>query len=158
MEQAYIEIMVQSLNKKIQVLEEIEKINITQKEILEDKNSDADAFDKTVEEKAALIEQMERLDSGFDKVFERVKEELETNKTAYEGEIRLMQMMIRQLTELSTKLQVQEAQNKELMTQRFTFVREGARTLRTNKKAANQYYQTMQQLNVIEPQFLDNKK
>ena len=39
-----------------------------------------DKYIKIVEEKATLIEQMEQLDSGFEKLFARVKEELEGNK------------------------------------------------------------------------------
>ena len=80
MESTYVDIMIQSLNKKIQVLEEIKKINLLQKALLEVDDADADEFDKTVEQKATLIEQMNQLDSGFDKLFDRVKEALATNK------------------------------------------------------------------------------
>ena len=71
MESTYVDIMIQSLNKKIQVLEEIKKLNILQKQILEEDGADADEFDNVVEQKATLIEQMTQLDSGFDKLFER---------------------------------------------------------------------------------------
>ena len=73
MESTYVDIMIQSLRKKIRVLEEIRKINIRQKELLENDKSDADEFDQTVEDKAKLIEQMTQLDSGFDKLFELLK-------------------------------------------------------------------------------------
>jgi len=158
MESTYVDIMIQSLNKKIQVLEEIKKINLLQKALLEDDEADADEFDKTVEQKATLIEQMNQLDSGFDKLFDRVKEALATNKEAYGDRIKEMQNLIRLITDLSMELQAQESRNKDLMTRKFVSIRERAKIVRTNQKAANQYYQNMMQLNVIEPQFMDNKK
>lgn len=158
MESTYVDIMIQSLNKKIKVLDEIKKINILQKSILEDDKADADEFDKCVEQKAVLIEQMTQLDSGFDKLFDRVKEAMSTNKEAYADRIKLMQNLIHQITDLSMELQAQEARNKDLMTRKFVAIRERAKTVRTNQKAANQYYQNMMQLNVIDPQFMDNKK
>lgn len=158
MESAYVDIMIQSLGKKIQVLEQIRILNSRQKELLEDDKADADEFDKTVEEKAVLIEQMTQLDSGFDKLFERVKVQLDTNRSKHAKDIRIMQEKIQRITELNVELQAQESRNKDLMTQKFVSVRERAKVVRTSKKAVNQYYQNMMQLNVIEPQFMDNKK
>lgn len=158
MQNTYVDVMIQSLQKKVKVLEEIKKANIKQKEILEDERAEVDAFDEIVEKKSALIEQMIQLDSGFDKLFERVKEELNTNKESYADKIKTMQSLIRQVTDLSMELQTQEARNKELMTRKFVSVRERAKVVRTNTKAVSQYYQNMMQLNVIDPQFMDNKK
>lgn len=158
MEQTYVDIMIQSLEKKIKVLDEIKKLNVLQKELLEDDMSDADAFDKTVEDKAVLIEQITQLDSGFDKLFDRVKEALNEDRESYAEKIKKMQQLIRRVTDLSMELQAQESRNKDLMTRKFVSIRERAKVVRTNTKAVNQYYQNMMQLNVIDPQFMDNKK
>lgn len=158
MEQTYVDIMIQSLEKKISVLEEIKKQNELQKQLLEDDKAEAEEFDATVEKKASLIEQMTQLDSGFDKLFERVKETMDMDRESYAGKIKTMQSLIRSITDLSMELQAQEARNKDLMTRKFVFIRETAKTVRTNTKAASQYYQNMMQLNVIDPQFMDNKK
>ena len=117
MQQAYVEIMLQSLRKKVQVLNQIIDQNIIQKELLEDKNADADEFDKTVEKKSELIEQLEQLDSGFDKLYDRVKDELRINRPLYTDKIRKMQEYIRMITDKSMEIQAQEARNRELMTQ-----------------------------------------
>lgn len=158
MANTYVDIMIQSLQKKLKVLEEIKRANQIQKELLEDDKADADDFDKTVEDKAALIEQIMQLDSGFDKLFERVQDELNTNKEAYADKIKTMQSLIRQITDYSMEIQAQEARNKDLMTRKFVQVKERAKAVRTNTKAATQYYQNMMQLNYVDPQFLDNKK
>lgn len=158
MEQTYVDIMIQSLKKKIKVLEEIKRVNVVQKELLENDKADVDDFDVTVEAKSKLIEQMEQLDSGFDKLFERVREELQVNKPAYTDQIKTMQTCIRQITDLSMEIQAQEAKNKDLMTQKFVSVRQKAKVVRTNSKAASQYYKNMMQLNVVDPQFMDKQK
>lgn len=158
MQQTYVDIMIQSLRKKIQVLDEIMEQNVIQKEKLEDDRATADEFDKTVEKKALLIEQLEQLDSGFDKLYDRVKEELRINRPMYTQQIKTMQEYIRMITDKSMQIQTQEARNRELMTQKFAMVRQKAKNLRTNNKAATKYYKNMMQLNYVAPQFLDNKK
>lgn len=158
MESTYVNIMIQSLNKKIKVLEEIKRLNQLQKELLEDEKSSVDAFDKTVEDKSDCIKQLEQLDDGFDTLFDKVKDELNNNKEVYADRIRKMQELIRQITDLSMELQAQESRNKDLMTRKFVSIKERAKVVRTNTKVANQYYKNMMNLHYVDPQFLDNKK
>lgn len=158
MEQTYIQIMIQSLNKKLGVLDRILEVNAVQKEILENTKATVEAFDETVDEKAKLIEQMQQLDSGFEKLFERVQEELQTNKKDHAESIQTMQNCIRLITDKSMEIQVQEARNKELMVRKFAYVRDTARNMRTNSKVANNYYKNMMNLHYVDPQFMDNKK
>ncbi len=158
MNNTYVEIMLQSLKKKLEVLEAIEIQNIKQKSILEDEMSSVEDFDETVEAKDRLLEQLEQLDSGFDKLFARVKEELDNNREAYAESIREMQGYIRLLTEKSMDLQKQEAMNKELFINRSATVKKQAKSVRANAKATSQYYRSMMSSDYIDPQFLDNKK
>lgn len=158
MAELYIDIMIQSLEKKVQVLDEIIRLDDLQKKQLEEPDVPVEEFDKTVEDKATLIEQMENLDSGFDKLYTRVKEELGTNKEAYADKIRKMQELIRTITNKSMQIQAQEARNKDLMTQKFARVRRQGRDVRANSKATTEYYKSMMQINYVDPQFLDNKK
>lgn len=154
----YLLIMLQSLQKKNKVLDSIIQINKRQKEELENPSLDPDDFDKTVEEKSELIEQLELLDNGFEQVYERVREELQTNKQDYKDEILQMQNYIKLLTEKSMEIQSQEARNKQLMEQKFTSVKKQVREIRSSQKVVNQYYKNMMKKGYIEPQFLDNKK
>ena len=158
MAENYLLIMIQSLKKKVQVLDCIIEANGRQKMALEDPNLDPDDFDKIVEEKAKCIEQLDLLDSGFEKLFERVKEIINADREAYKSEIKEMQTLITRITEKSSEIQVQEARNKDLMTQKFAKVRKQARDVRASQQAVNQYYQNMKKLNVIDPQFMDDKK
>jgi predicted nuclease with TOPRIM domain len=150
--------MLQSLKKKLQVLDAIRKQNERQKAILEAPDGDVDDFDETVEAKAALIEQLEQLDSGFDKLYARVQEELSKERAAYADQIRQMQRDIRLITDRSVEVQAQEARNKELMTQKFARVKRQARQVRTNYRATSSYHRSMSGTAFVEPQFMDNKK
>lgn len=158
MAENYLLIMIQSLKKKMQVLDCIIDANDRQKAGLEDPALDPDDFDKIVAEKAGYIEQLDLLDSGFDKLFARVKEELDTNREAYADAIKEMQELIQKLTEKSAQIQVQEARNKSLMTQKFSKIHKQVRDVRMSQQAVNQYYQNMKKINFIDPQFMDNKQ
>lgn len=154
----YIPIMIQSLRKKEQILDGIIQLNVRQKEELENPALDPDDFDKTVAEKAELIEQLDTLDAGFQELFERVRDELNDNREAYRDEIRQMQDFIRRLTEKSADIQAQEVRNKNLMQQKFASVRKQVKEVRKSQKVVNQYYKNMMKSNFIEPQFTDKKK
>lgn len=157
MSEQYVDIMLQSLKKKEQVLKEIIDQNQRQREILEDINGSAEDFDATVEAKAKLIEQLEQLDSGFQKLFDRMKEELEGNKETYAAQIQEMKQYIRSVTDKSIEIQTQEARNKDLMTSKFTNVKKQVKTMRKSSAAVNEYYKTMSKLNYVDPQFMDGK-
>ena len=66
MEQTYIDIMIQSLKEKEQVLDRIIELDIKQKNQLEDPQLTPDDFDEVVEAKSRLIDQLNNLDSGFE--------------------------------------------------------------------------------------------
>ena len=142
------------LGKKSHVI--IQK-NKEQREGLEDPNLDPDDFDQIMDAKSKLIDQLNELDSGFEEVFARVKEELELHRSEYKDEIFKMQELIRMITDKSLRIQQQELQNKKLMEQKFASVRKQVREVRQSQKVVNQYYKSMMKANYQEPQFLDNK-
>lgn len=158
MNNLYINILIESLQKKIRILDEIILADQEQREGLEDPNLDPDDFDKIVEKKSEYIEQLDQLDSGFEELFARVRDELNENREKYKEQIHTMQDLIRKITDKSLMIQKQEAQNKELMQQKFAAVRSQAREVRKSQKIVNQYYKNMMKTNYIDPQFMDNKK
>ena len=158
MNNLYITILIESLEKKIRILDEIILANQEQREGLEDPNLDPDDFDKIVGKKSEYIEQLDQLDNGFEELFARVRDELNENREKYKEQIHTMQDFIRKITDKSLMIQKQEAQNKELMQQKFAAVRSQAREVRKSQKIVNQYYKNMMKTNYVDPQFMDNKK
>lgn len=157
MSELYIDIMLQSLEKKEVVLDRIIEANVRQEAVLKNPEGDPEEFDETVETKSALIEQLEQLDSGFQKLFDHMKEELDGQRENYAKQIEQMQIHIRSITDKSVQIQAQEARNKDLMTQKFTRIKEMAKQTRASSNMVNQYYKNMSKLNVVDPQFLDDK-
>lgn len=158
MPDTYIAIMLQSLKKKEQVLNEIIRLDDLQKNQLANPECTVEEFDKTVEAKSGCIEQLEQLDNGFEKLYAEVAEELEQNREAYTEQIRELQEHIRIVTDKSVTIQAQEARNKDLMMQKFSTVKKHARDVRANSKAITGYYKTISQAAYVEPLYMDDKK
>ncbi len=154
----YITALKQGLEKKIQILDKIIEENALQRQLLADPELDPDDFEKNLNDKAALVEQLTMLDDGFDTVYERVREELQQNRAAYAVDITCMQKYISAIMEKSTQIQTEEQRNRELVVQKFTSVKKQIREVKSSHKAVNEYYQNMMKLNYVEPQFMDNKK
>ena len=158
MSETYLAIMLQSLKKKEQVLDEIIRLNDLQKKELTDQATPVDDFDKTVEDKSACIDQLDQLDSGFEKLYAQVQEDLQANKEQYADTIKALQKCIRSVTDKSIMIQAQEARNKDLMMQKFTTVRKHAKDVRANSKAITGYYKTMTHSGYMDSRYMDGKK
>jgi len=143
---------------KMEILEAIRLKNREQNQILQDDNATPDQFEKNIEQKQELIEKLTGLDNGFQQLYNRVKDALNANRAMYADEIRKMQMLIRDITDLSATIQAQEKRNKDLATQKFSNIRGKAKEVRKSQKAVNTYYRNMMERNFVDPQFLDSKK
>lgn len=159
MSEQYLDILEESLKKKIEVLDEIIVKNEEQKKILEAEEFDPEAFDQNTEEKGKLIDRLGLLDSGFEKVFERVKEELESNKEAHRDQILRLQDAIRAITEKSVFIQTTEERNRVTVEQKFKKEHEKIQLGKNSMKVAKQYYNNMRGISAgSSAVFMDNKK
>ncbi|MBO4376478.1 MAG: flagellar export chaperone FlgN, partial [Lachnospiraceae bacterium] len=98
----YLDILKESLVKKIEVLKKIKEATFSQKEILSEESFDMEAFDSYVDEKDGYIDELTKLDEGFDSLYKKVSKELEGNKEKYTAEISEMKQLITEITELSS--------------------------------------------------------
>ena len=154
----YIAVLKQSLVKKIHILDQLIEKNHVQRELLGDPELEPDELQTNIDEKAALIDELTVIDDGFELIYERVREELQVNRSAYTVEIAQMQKYVTEIMEKSTQVQTEEKRNRELILQKFAAVKKQIREVKSGKKAVDQYYQNMMKLNYVEPQFMDNKK
>lgn len=155
--QNYLLILEQSLNKKINILSELERLTQVQKDIISKEQFDEDAFNDTLEKKSSQIEEIERLDKGFQILYDNVKAQIENNRQNYSSEIQRLQIMIKTITDKSAMLMVMENQNKEQVTKRFATLKKEARQIKRNRNVAANYYKSMNNIS-SEPYFLDKKK
>ena len=158
MENEYLDIMIQSLQKKAKVLDGILAKNQEQREILEREELDADALEKNMQEKSDLVDQINPLDEGFEELYARVKEVLDRERPKHTDEIAQMQRLIAEITEKSVSIQSGEARNRRLMETKFSQERKRALKKSMSSTVTRQYYQTMTKLNVVDAQFMDKKK
>lgn len=153
----YIAVLIQSLQKKAEILDQIIEKNKEQKILFTDEDSDPDRLQENMQEKSDFVDQLNELDEGFQQIYDRVKSVLHKDKAAYAEEIRKMQKLITEITDRSATIQAQEQRNRELAVKRFASVKMGIRKARVSTKAASQYYKSMVKQNVVDSQFMDKK-
>ena len=153
----YVQIMTDSLIMKKSVLEKIVVLNEEQKKIISSDDFDGNLFRDNVNKKAQLVEEINRLDAGFDDLFRRVRLVLDADKASYSSQIASMKILIKDVTELAVKVEADEARNKKLVEKKFIELRKGVQKAKTNVQKTNAYYQNMNKLDTS-PQFMDQKK
>lgn len=151
-------ILAESLTKKIQVLTRIQEYNKRQEQAFSEETVSMEEFDAAVEEKGKLIEELTRLDMGFEILYERLAEQLKNNREKYAEQIREIQKQIAVVTEMSVTIQAQEQRNKQLIEQYFAKNRTGLREKRVTSKAAYDYYKKVNNVGYAPPQFMDSKQ
>lgn len=154
----YLKVLEESLRKKLQVLDEVQAYNEKQKQIFESEDVDLELFDKAIEEKGKLIEQINKLDEGFEILYANIAEELKGNKGMYTEHIQMLQQLVKQVTDKSVAVQTQEARNKALIEEYFAKERAGIRQKRKTSKAAYDYYKKVRSSDYVPPQFYDSKQ
>lgn len=157
MEKQYIDMMLESLQKKEKVLISLLGKSEEQKEVLSAVEVDWDVFDQLTTDKGELIDELLKLDEGFEALFDRIKEPLTQNKDLYKTEIGFMQATIRSLTDNSAKLEALEQRNKKLVETRMAESRQSIKQSKLGSQAAMQYYQRMNRINTLDPQLMDKK-
>lgn len=155
---SYIEILKQSLTKKIELLDTIMALNVLQKDMLENPDLDPDELEENLNRKADLVEQLSKLDDGFSQIYDRVRADLTENRGAYSEDITQMKRDITAIMDKSTAIQSQEKRNQVLMQQKFTSVKKQIKEVKKSRQAVNSYYRNMMKLGLPEATFLDDKK
>ena len=158
METNYVQIMIESLEKKKAVLSQIVDLNRQQNILLQDLNLQPEEFEKNMDYKANLVEQISLLDSGFEKLYEKVRTELQNNRADYQDEIAKMQSLIRDISAQTNMIQTQEQRSKQQVEQKFADVRKQVRGVRSSQKVVQQYYQNMLHQKNADSTVIDNKK
>ena len=132
--------------------------NSAQEEILKQEELDMDAFDAAIDLQSSYVEQLEQLDEGFETTYDRVREELLENRERYRSEITRMKEQIHQITDKIVTINAGNMRNKMLAENQFKKKRQTIGKGASRNKAAKNYYNNMNNLNYVSPQFYDNKK
>ncbi|MDD3138428.1 MAG: flagellar export chaperone FlgN [Lachnospiraceae bacterium] len=154
----YLNILIESLANKIAILDEIIGLNNRQSDLIGQEEFDMETFDQIVTLKAGLIEKLDLLDSGFEGIYDRIRQELALNKAKYVTEISELQKLIARVTDQSASIQASEERNRQKIEEYFRNIRASYKSARVSVKAASTYYKAMSNLNTVDPQLMDKKK
>ena len=155
---SYLQILQDSLDKKLNLLISIETKSLEQAEMLKNPEVDLVAVDRNMDEKAELIKQILSLDEGFESIYAKIREQLTLNKEQYKNEIMAIKFMIEKVTEKSASIQAIEARNKAQMEVVLNGQKRTLQNKRSAMSVARDYYQNMNKVKHVSPQFLDQKK
>lgn len=158
MSQSSIQVLVESLEKKSRLLDDIIRENELQEDILKQEEMDLDALDASTDRISSLTESLEKLDDGFEAVYDRTREELIADKEAYRNEISRMQKLIGEITDKVVRINAARMRNKLRADQQFKKSREQIGRAVSKMKVSKNYYNSMNNLHYVSPQFYDNKK
>ncbi len=150
-------VLAESLDIKLDVLSKIQEYTNKQKAVFEGETPDIEEFDKLVDEKDVLVDKLISLDEGFERLYQEVSDELNTNRSKYAIQIRLLQDKISAITDISSSIQAQEARNKKMIEEYFAKERQSIKKGRISSKAAYDYYKNMSGMNLQSSGFMDSK-
>lgn len=151
----YLNVLKDSLTKKERILTALIEKSEKQADIVKAEEIDWDGFTKIVDEKGELIDEIMKLDDGFEALYERIKEGLEESKEQYKEIIIEIKALIKSVTDKSANLQAIEYRNKTIIETAFANTRKEIKQSKLGQKAAADYYNKMNKINTIDPQLMD---
>jgi flagellar biosynthesis/type III secretory pathway chaperone len=156
--QTYIQLLADTLKKKREVLNLLMNITQKQESVITSEPFREEQFLQIITLKEEHIQNLAKLDTGFEQLYNSVKEELVNNKNKYSAEIAVLKDLITDITDFSVRLQAMEKRNKSKLEVLFASKRKEIKMSRmSNQKAAN-YYKTMANQQESQSYFYDKKK
>jgi len=154
-----VDLLVDTLTKKKQLLTEIRKYTVDQKALLAIEDFDLRAFNNIMSNKQVRIDMLAKLDDGFEVAFERVRNVLSTQPDIYREAILSMKSLIKEVSDLGIDIQVQEERNRINFESKSKGLKSEVKSFRTHKSAMKKYQNTYNsQKKAGEPHFFDSKK
>lgn len=156
--QVYIQLLTDVLKKKLEVLNRLMSLTEQQEKMIASDLFEGDQFLQTITLKEEQIQNLSKLDTGFEQLYEGVKKELNLNKENYVAEITLLKEDILSITDMSVKLQAMEKRNKLKLESIFAKKRKDIKNSKISSQTATNYYKTMANRHEVQSYFYDKKK
>lgn len=157
MTEGYLQILIESLEKKNVVLDQIMELNKKQAEISSHQPMDMEAYDETVEEKGKLIDEINKLDDGFSTTYELIGDVVRKEPGKYREQVLMLQTLIREAVDKGVTIEAQEKRNRAALETVFRMKRQEIRQWKISTSAASKYYKSMNRINEVDPQLMDRK-
>lgn len=154
----YVHILLDTLSSKERVMKDILAITKEQEVIANGDSLDEDGLEATLTRKEVLIEELNKLDFGFDAAYGHIRSEIIKNKDKYRSEIGRMQSIIKGCTDVGVEISTLEQRNKSKLEVAFSVRKKEIKQMKTSNEVASNYYKTMSKTQVVNPYFMDKKK
>lgn len=153
-----LQLLIESLEKKVQVLQQILSISKDQYELAGEEEFRLDDFDGLVDKKDGLLKDMERLDEGFDRTYQRIRDELQDKRELYREEIGSLQDLIKQTVDLGAQIHASEVRAKDRMANAILRTKQEFSQRKATARTVSDYYKTSNNIKYVDSIFLDKKK
>ena len=154
----YLELMKDSLVKKGKILTTILELTKEQEKLLGSEYFDDEAFDALITEKSILIEEINKLDEGFELIYKRIENKIKAEPSHYRESIENLQEIIRTLVDKGVEVETLERRNQIKFDMNISKSKDKIRSYNLNSNAVTKYYSNMSG-NIGEgTYFVDKKK
>lgn len=152
-------ILIDVLNKKALLLQELYDLTKAQESLLNEEELRMEVFDELMNQKQERIDKVIGIDEGFKLTYEKIRIQLEGNKALYKNDIQKMKDLIVTIGDLTVALTVQEEKNKNLFITKANSEKGKIKEFRKSKQTVANYYKSMNnQKNAERSYFFDSKK
>lgn len=153
-----LQILIESLEKKVDILKIILQKSEEQYTVVRKEEFEAESFDALVIDKDRLLDEMEKLDGGFDQIFSRIRDDLINHTIDYKSEIARLQELIKETTDLGAQICAMEGRTKNKLSDAIIKSRQKLANKKVSAKSVSDYYRASNNMQVVESFFLDQKK
>lgn len=154
----YLELMKDSLVKKEKILSDVLELTREQEKLLNLEDFDDEAFDAIITEKSILIEEINKLDEGFELIYKRIEDKIKEEPSYYRESIEKLQGFIRILVDKGVEVETLERRNQIKFDMNISKSKDRIRNYNLNSNAVTKYYSNMSG-NIGEgTYFVDKKK
>lgn len=140
---SFVQILIEALVKKEALLNNIQNACNEQDLCLKMDIPDIAKYSQYADVKSDLSKEIEKIDEGFLSVYERIKDELETNASMYADQIRRMKALVASITEKTNSINVKEQRLNAEIKKRIGVNSSQGKIGSTNSIAAQRYASTM---------------
>lgn len=158
MEENYVQVLIDTMEKKEETLRRILEVTRQQEEISKKETYDSDAMEKTLNEKEILISRLNYLDEGFQSVYDRISSELRNHIDRYRESLQVLQDKIRICTQVGNEIRVLEERNRSRFQVLFSQVKSEYSTSKNRASVAQNYFKTMNNSKVMDAYYVDQKQ
>lgn len=158
MNQENVIVLKESLDKKLAILQEIQRICKQQTDVLDSEPMDYELFDQLMNDRDVCIEKLEKIDEGFVKVFERVRADIDANKKQYEEIIKEIKALISDTTDSVATINALDARNRNKLENVFIREKRSASESKRSVNVAMNYYKNMLGMETNGGMHMDKKK